>query len=236
MLALLLVLEMVWKEEMVDKSKIVFGAGKPKIDLSGECFNFIKVLRHVGRSVHGDLVYEYLCECGNTTYISQQHIKQKSIKSCGCIRRNRFKTHGLSKTSEYATYKHILQRCYDKMSHDYPRYGARGIVVCERWLKSFENFYKDMGKRPSKKHSIDRIDNDGPYSPENCRWATRAEQAQNRRTNLDMCGMTLKEYCEKYSFNYSAVSQRLRRNKGNITNAFFARDGRFKRKTVYIST
>ena len=122
------------------------------------------------------------------------------------------KTHGMSKTPEYRAWIHMKDRCFNPNSKDYPNWGGRGITVCDRWL-NFENFLADMGSRPTTKHSLDRIDNDGDYSPKNCKWSTKAEQQNNRRYNrlitIDDVTLTIAQWTKEMGFNEHCISRRL---------------------------
>lgn len=127
------------------------------------------------------------------------------------------KTHGKTETAEYVVWCQIKARCYNSANINYSNYGGRGIKVCDRWLHSFENFINDMGERPSKDYSIDRIDVNGDYSPENCRWATSLEQANNKRNNIIISHngqtKTLAEWCRFYDVDYGLAIQRYKAEK-----------------------
>ncbi len=126
----------------------------------------------------------YECSCGTRKLILNHNVIRGLSKSCGCLKLDtlvkRNETHKLSDTAEYTIWNAMRQRCENPKQKAYKNYGGRGIEVCKRWLK-FENFYADMGPRPSRKYSIDRIYNDGNYEPGNCRWATASDQQRNKR-------------------------------------------------------
>lgn len=140
----------------------------------------LTILKETKRTKSGDRQYLVRCDCGTETIMSKSNLSRevKTQKSCGCIKRK----HGLWKTRSYETWLGMMKRCYNESARNYPRYGGRGIRVCEQW-HDFERFYRDMGERP-KGMSLERTDNQGDYFPENCVWATPAEQSKNRRSTI----------------------------------------------------
>jgi len=122
-------------------------------------------------------------------------------------------THGMTKTPEYRAWIDMKNRCFNPNHKRYSDYGGRGIAVCDRWL-NFKNFLADMGSRPSSKHSLNRIDNDSDYCPDNCKWSTRVEQANNKRTNylitIDDVTLTIAQWAKKMSISHQVIRDRLK--------------------------
>lgn len=126
-----------------------------------------------------------LCDCGNERTVHLQNLRSGKSQSCGClsaiVTSVREADHGDSGSPEYACWAGMIQRCENPNVENWPRYGGRGIMVCERWRISYAAFLADMGRKPSPDHSIERIENDGDYEPNNCKWATSEEQRLNQR-------------------------------------------------------
>lgn len=159
------------------------------IDLTGKVFNRLTVLeRSPLKTNYGKPLWLCVCSCGSMTKVMTVDLTRGKKKSCGCLR-NDCKSnlsHGQgspkNKTREYRIWQGIIQRTTNKNAPAYHHYGGRGITVCDQW-RDFNNFFNDMGKCPTEKHSIDRIDNNGNYEPVNCKWALSKTQQRNRRNN-----------------------------------------------------
>lgn len=189
-------------------------------DLTGQRFNKLTVIKYAGKKGNGKKkLCHWLCkcDCGNRVVVARNHLANGHTKSCGCYKLKRTSEshtiHGKHGTSEYIVWCNIKNRCYNKKNKSYPRYGKRGIIVCGHWLHSFESFYNDMGNKPSPRHTIERIDNNGNYEPSNCKWVTIKEQCNNRHNNryitIDNETKTLAQWCRKYDIRYSTVHSRL---------------------------
>ena len=187
-------------------------------NISGQRFGRLRVLEFV-KTQNGKSYWHCTCECGSQGIFKAEALQIGHTKSCGCLHRETMRkklfVHGMSRTRIYVIWTNIVKRCTKKDCWNYLRYGGRGIKVCSRWRKSFVNFYHDMGEPPSSKHEIDRIDNDGNYSPENCRWVTKTEQARNRRNNtrIEYAGLTLciVEWEDRLNVRRGTIRSRLHR-------------------------
>lgn len=151
------------------------GWQKPKTtDLVGKRFGSLTAIKFYGFYMDN---WSWLCkcDCSKDIIVHRKKLKSGDAKSCGCMKQK------TCKFPEYKSWDGMKDRCRNKNSKDYPGYGGRGIKICERWEKSFKNFYSDMGKRPTPQHTIERRNNNGDYEPLNCYWATKTEQRRNTR-------------------------------------------------------
>lgn len=173
-------------------------------------FNKLTILEYSHRLLSKDY-YKCTCDCGNIITSSYFNLKYGNTKSCGCIRKTRS---GLSKTVEYDAWLSMIDRCVNTENKRFEDYGGRGISVCNEWLNDFERFLSDIGKRPSKLYSLDRIDNNLNYCKDNCKWSTAKEQANNRRNNITMTynneTLNIEQWSEKLNISTTCIRKRIR--------------------------
>lgn len=189
------------------------------VDRTGRRYGRLLVVSFAGQTHDKKSKWNCVCDCGNKNVATGANLHRGTIVSCGCFAREqsrlRCRTHGDSKVTEFKTWCGIKDRCTNPKANGYHLYGGAGIKVCARWLNSYENFLADMGRKPSPRHSIDRIDGTKGYSPDNCRWATWEDQANNRSNNnrLVFNGITLtvSQWARKTGILKSTLRERLNR-------------------------
>lgn len=183
-------------------------------DITGRRFGSLLVVRISGRKKYGgrtEILWECACDCGVTVVVFGGNVRSGKTKSCGCKRL--LDVPRGSSTWQYNVWRNILSRCYQANCPSYPRYGGRGIKVCDRWKNSFKAFLEDIGNPPTGAHSIDRVNNDGDYEPGNVRWATPTEQANNSRRNRKVTyngeSVTIAQLARKTGVRYGLLRDRL---------------------------
>ena len=154
--------------------------GRPRtnINVVGQKFGKLIVVEMIVRGVEEHLKCLVKCECGNIKVVRVSHLQNGNTQSCGCNTNFKHGESRGSRTPEYRIWKQMRIRCNNSTVPEWKNYGGRGIKVCKRW-ETYTNFLMDMGRRPSKNYSLNRIDNDGDYEPINCEWSTRKQQARN---------------------------------------------------------
>lgn len=191
-----------------------------KLKIVGKRYGKLKVLKEIqGNAKHRSVLC--LCDCGSQKPIMVERLTAKRVISCGCVFEERLKHRNIKyqgesnkRSKEYNAWKRLRLSCNCKTNKDYHNYGGRGIKVCKRW-DNFMNFYLDMGPAPSKKHSLDRIDVNGNYEPNNCRWVTISTQANNRRATIfvnyknELIPRSV--FCRQFRLSNNVVLTRLRR-------------------------
>ena len=192
-------------------------------DLTGERFGRLTVINRAENAKDGHARWNCLCDCGNHTVACGNDLKKGTTRSCGCMRLDKIEEmvktntengHGQSHSRLYSIWSNMKQRCYNSKVPEYHLYGGRGVTICDEWLSDFRSFYDwAMSHGYEESLSIDRIDVNKGYSPDNCRWATAKEQSNNTRANrrfsINGISKTLKEWSEEYSMDYDKAKSRI---------------------------
>ena len=192
------------------------------IDLTGQRFGRLTVMERAENAKDGHARWLCKCDCGGEIIVVRGDLRDGKVKSCGCLRKETAAQigasgalHGKRNTRLYSIWHSMKARCYNPKHKFYKIYGERGIIVCREWLNDFQAFYDwAMSHGYSDGLTIDRIDNNKGYAPENCRWATQKEQCNNLRTNRHYVvngeTRTLPEWCELFNIDYGKAKNRLR--------------------------
>jgi hypothetical protein len=203
-------------------------------DITGQRFGRLTMLERLGY-VTGTSLYRARCDCGVVRVVRACNVRNGTTKSCGCLSRGaigpRSTTHGATRgaapSPEYVSWSGMIRRCENPRATNYEWYGARGISVCPRWRESFAAFLADVGPRPSRRHSLDRIDPSGNYEPGNVRWSTHTEQMRNRRdtwtTDWEGRRVSVREVCERTGLRYQTVWDRVRKHGWSLERALATR-------------
>lgn len=193
------------------------------IDRIGERYDRLIVIGRAPNKSATDTNARWICrcDCGRQTVVYGQDLQRGKVRSCGCWNAEKRVKHGMSRTITYRTWKAMLQRCENPDNESYCNYGGRGIYVSEEW-HSFEAFYADMGDKPPKM-SLERIDNNGPYSKGNCKWATMKQQLNNRRINRSITAFgrtqTISQWAEETGLKWHTIRDRIDRHKWPVEKA-----------------
>jgi len=195
---------------------------RKRLDLVGQRFGRLVVIEETERRRPYGRRWRCQCDCDQLVVVTQGHLRNGHTQSCGCLIREITATRSLKHGYAHRSGRHPLynvwakmrRRCEDQHDPNYPRYGGRGIIVCPAWSKSFSVFLTDMDDPPVG-YTLERIDNSGPYCPFNCKWATRTEQANNRRSSRRITindeTMTMAEWAKRYGIRYLVVAARINR-------------------------
>jgi hypothetical protein len=186
-------------------------------DISGQKFGRLLVIKPIGKTKYNKTIWLCKCDCGNEKCIPITYLTSGDTKSCGCLNSElvskRVQTHNKTNTRLYKIHVNMKDRCYNQSNLAFKDYGGRNISICEEWLNKengFINFYNwAMNNSYRKDLTLDRINNDDNYKPDNCKWSTNLEQARNRRSNIKYKNKCIKDWCKELNLNYGTVMSRI---------------------------